>query len=107
MADSRIPSSERWTQVHSLHYGQHPRRTRPRQIGLKPNAGGDILRYIRGRRLDQIPVLVFTALSIPYTTYVKDFNLAGSTVRVGVVEEYIKGLMAKREDLGVWAKFDA
>jgi hypothetical protein len=57
--------------------------------------------------LDQIPVLVFTALSIPYTTYVKDFNLAGSTVRVGVVEEYIKGLMAKREDLGVWAKFDA
>jgi hypothetical protein len=74
---------------------------------LNPNAGADILRYIRGRRLDQIPVLVFTASSIPYTTYVNDFNLAGSTVNEWIVEEYIKGLAEKRVDLEVWGKFHA
>jgi len=68
------------------------------------NAGEDILGYVRGQGLDRIPVLVFTWSSIQDTTYVKDFMLAGSTIKGSVVHKYIQDFKDGGNDM-TWAKF--
>jgi len=71
------------------------------------NAGEDILRYVRGHGLDRIPILVYTFRSIRYTTYVKDFKLAGSTIDRNVVHNYIKDFKTGGHDMMASAKFRA
>lgn len=69
------------------------------------NAGEDILRFVRGRGLESIPVLVFCA-STNYTTYVRNFALAGSTGYHRVVYNYITALKAGNDNMN-WARFEA
>ena len=73
---------------------------------LNPRAGDDLLRYIRGRRLSTIPVLVYCGKSIMDTRYVEDYALAGSTIWAPVVRDYIRGLARGFEDSAEWAKFN-
>ena len=74
---------------------------------LNPRAGEDILRYIRGRRLTGIPVLVFCGASLRETHYVWSFGLAGSTAVGQVVRRYIKGLYLGVDDSQSWATYKA
>lgn len=74
---------------------------------LNPRAGDDILRYIRGRRLTEIPLLVFCGYSLPMTKYVEQFNLAGSCNKPHLVQSYIEGLQEGVDDSSRWAKFNA
>ena len=71
-------------------------------VMLNPNAGEDMLRYIRGRRLDQIPVLVYTLGSILSTTYVTKFKFAGSTSSRNIALEYIRALAEGKDDDREW-----
>ena len=74
---------------------------------LNPRAGEDMLRYIRGRKLTGIPVLVFCGHSLPTTQYVSQFELAGSTNRNQLVYSYIKGLHDGLDDSQFWARYKA
>ena len=74
---------------------------------LNPRAGADIRRYIRGLRLNNIPVLVYCFSTIDSTTYVGRFELAGSTTRPDVMFGYIQGLIKGRDDSQDWARFRA
>lgn len=69
---------------------------------LNPNAGEDMLRYIRGRRLNQIPVLVYALGSILSTTYVTKFKFAGSTSSINIAIKYIRALAEGRDDDREW-----
>ena len=71
---------------------------------LNPRVGEDMLRYIRGRKLTGIPVLVFCGYSVPTTQYVSQIELAGSTNRERVVYSYIKG---GDDDSQSWATYKA
>jgi hypothetical protein len=73
---------------------------------LNPLAGDDLLRFIRGRRLSGISVLVYCGKSIKSTRYVEDYVLAGSTTWAPVVRDYIRGLARGFEDSADWAGFD-
>ena len=68
-------------------------------------SGEDTLRYIRGRGLTGIPVLVYCFASISLTQYVKEFALAGSTVKAEVVTAYIKGLNSLDDNV-LWKGFN-
>jgi len=69
------------------------------------NAGEEVLRFVRGRGLESIPVLVFCART-NYTTYVRNFALAGSTGHPRVVHNYITALKTGVDDMN-WARFEA
>jgi len=71
-------------------------------------AGQVLLRYIRGRRLDGIPVLVFCADGLNSTTYVDNYTLAGSRTSTRAVRRYIHSLGdGMSDDYLEWAKFRA
>src|SRR5271156_5048660 len=53
-------------------------REQNRRPSLNSNGGEALLRFVRGRRLSDTPVLVFCSNSIRYTKYVREFELAGS-----------------------------
>jgi hypothetical protein len=73
---------------------------------LNPLAGDDLLRFIRGRRLSGISVLVYCGKSIASTRYVEDYVLAGSTTWAPVVRDYIRGLARGFDDSAEWVGFD-
>ena len=75
---------------------------RPR---LNSNGGEALLRFVRGRRLTEIPVLVYCRKSIKYTAYVRGFELAGSTTEKAIVWGYIQGLSEGEEDTVKWARY--
>jgi hypothetical protein len=75
-------------------------------VFFNTRSGEDTLRYIRGRGLTDIPVLVFTFGSIPLTRYVEEFALAGSTIKNQVVRVYIKGLTGEGNDSALWKGFN-
>ncbi|RDB27651.1 hypothetical protein Hypma_003167 [Hypsizygus marmoreus] len=60
-------------------------------------AGENILRYLRGHQL-KIPVLIYAASSISLTTYVEQYQGAGSTYIPRVCMEYITAFGAGRSD---------
>jgi len=80
-------------------------RGQDRRPCLNSHGGEALLRFVRGRRLSDTPVLVFCSKSIRYTAYVKEFELAGSTTEKAVVWGYIKGLYEGDEDTDRWARY--
>lgn len=77
------------------------------QSVLNSYAGELMLRYIRGLRLDKIPVLVFCGLSIGDTKYVEEFELAGSTTLDDPLIVFIEDLINGTDGSLRWAKFQA
>lgn len=73
---------------------------------LNRRAGEEIVRYIRGRRLNRIPVLVYTR-DIERTNFVEQFLHAGSTARGTVVYKFMEGLASRKDINEAWAKFKA
>jgi hypothetical protein len=71
------------------------------------NAAAELTSILREeKRLNNIPILVYTLGGIPRTMFVKEFALTGSTIEWDYVAEYIDGL-AGLNDTSRWAKFGA
>jgi hypothetical protein len=71
------------------------------------SAGESIIRYMRGHLLTRIPILICCGGSIPYTRYVEEYALCGSTVSMRIAEEYVKALKEGRMDDVGWRGYDA
>lgn len=72
------------------------------------HSGEDLLRYIRGRLLDHIPVLI-GSISSAKALYVTKFDLAGSTHDPDIAMNFIKSMISEVEgfDESMWMKLDA
>ena len=69
-------------------------------------AGESLLRFLRGRHFN-LPVLIFCGVSLPYTTYVRQFEHAGSTTSAQVVRNYALALANGKNDDEGWVRFKA
>jgi hypothetical protein len=69
---------------------------------LNPTAGETFLRYLRGRFINS-PVLICTGLSIASTSYVQDYEAAGSTTRLKMAMTYIVNLADGKDDDTEWS----
>lgn len=72
---------------------------------LNPTAGESILRYVRGRQYN-IPILIYTGASIDTTTYVLDYDMAGSTSDPDMCMQFLAALAHQDDDLS-WRAFSA
>jgi len=72
---------------------------------LNPTAGETFLRYLRGRFIAS-PLLIYTGQSIVSTSYVQDYEAAGSTTRLKKALMYIKNLADGKDDDTEWREFD-
>jgi hypothetical protein len=61
-------------------------------------SGEDLLRYVRGRLLDIVPVLIGCNYSINETQYVKQYPLAGSTRCGPILMNYIRSMVELVEE---------
>lgn len=71
-------------------------------------SGEDLLRYVRGRLLDHIPILI-GSISCAKALYVKEFPLAGSTHDPDIAMNFIRSMVERVErfDESMWTKVDA
>jgi len=72
---------------------------------LNPTAGESILRYVRGRQYN-IPILIYTGASIDATTYVLDYDMAGSTSDPDMCLQFLTAFSQQDDDLS-WKGFSA
>jgi len=71
------------------------------------SAGESIIRYLRGNFLTEIPILICCGGSIPYTKYVENYELCGSTCVMSVAEGFVRALKDGRVDDEEWRGWDA
>lgn len=69
---------------------------------MNRNAGYDITHYIRGRGLNNIPILVLSSASSAEKEYVAYFPLVASTTSWRVLLNYIRGLALQLDDSNDW-----